>query len=73
MSQENVKTVLDATAAFNRGDLDTWSEYRTDDIDHRPVLPLEDVVLEDGSAGRQLAPGGSHRLRGAAQLDLLLE
>jgi ketosteroid isomerase-like protein len=37
MSQENVKTVLDATAAFNRGDLDTWSEYWTDDIDHRAM------------------------------------
>jgi ketosteroid isomerase-like protein len=35
MSQENIRTALDATAAFNRGDLDTWSEYWTDDIDHR--------------------------------------
>ena len=37
MSQENIKTVLDTTAAFNRGDLDTWSEYWTDDIDYRAV------------------------------------
>jgi Ketosteroid isomerase-related protein len=37
MSQENVKTVLDTTAAFNRGDLDTWSEYWADDIDYRAV------------------------------------
>lgn len=37
MSQQNVKTVLDAGAAFNRGDLDTWFEYYTDDIDYRPV------------------------------------
>jgi len=37
MSQQNVKTVLDAGAAFNRGDLDAWFEYYTDDIDYRPV------------------------------------
>ena len=37
MSQENIKTVLDTTAAFNRGDLDTWSEYWADDIDYRAV------------------------------------
>ena len=35
MSQENVKTVRDAAAAFNRGDLDTWFEYLADDIDYR--------------------------------------
>jgi uncharacterized protein len=35
MSQENVKTTRDATAAFNRGDLDSWLEYCTDDIDYR--------------------------------------
>jgi ketosteroid isomerase-like protein len=37
MSEENVKAVRDATAAFNRGDLDTWSEFWTDDIDYRAV------------------------------------
>ena len=37
MSPENIKTVLDTTAAFNRGDLDTWSEYWMDDIDYRAV------------------------------------
>ncbi|MGH2983226.1 MAG: nuclear transport factor 2 family protein [Solirubrobacterales bacterium] len=35
MSQENVKTVRDAAAAFNRGDLDAWSEYWAEDIDYR--------------------------------------
>jgi ketosteroid isomerase-like protein len=37
MSQENETTVRDAVAAFNRGDLDTWLEYFTDDIDYRAV------------------------------------
>ena len=38
MSEENVKTVLDAAAAFNRGDLDTWLEqWVADDIDHRAI------------------------------------
>ena len=37
MSEENVKAVRDAAAAFNRGDLDTWSEFWTDDIDYRAV------------------------------------
>jgi ketosteroid isomerase-like protein len=35
MSEENVKVVRDAAAAFNRGDLDTWFEFLTDDIDYR--------------------------------------
>jgi ketosteroid isomerase-like protein len=35
MSQENVEIVRDAAAAFNRGDLDAWLEYSTDDIDFR--------------------------------------
>ena len=35
MSQENVETIRDAFAAFNRGDLDGWLEYLTDDIDYR--------------------------------------
>ena len=35
MSQENVQTVRDATAAFNRRDLDAFEEYWTDDIDYR--------------------------------------
>jgi ketosteroid isomerase-like protein len=37
MSEENVKAVRDAAAAFNRGDLDTCSEFWTDDIDYRAV------------------------------------
>jgi ketosteroid isomerase-like protein len=35
MSQENVKTVRDAFVAFNRGDLDAFEQYWTDDIDYR--------------------------------------
>jgi ketosteroid isomerase-like protein len=35
MSEENVKTARDALAAFNRGDLDAFLEYWTDDIDYR--------------------------------------
>src|SRR5205823_1743042 len=31
------------------------------------------VVLANDAAGRQLPPGGGHRLRGTAKLDLLLE
>jgi ketosteroid isomerase-like protein len=37
MSQENETTVRDAVAAFNRGDLEAWLEYFTDDIDYRAV------------------------------------
>jgi hypothetical protein len=37
MSQENVKIVRDALAAFNRRDLDAWLEYLADDIDYRAV------------------------------------
>ncbi len=37
MSQENVKTVLDAIAAFNRGGPAAWSEFFADDIDYRAV------------------------------------
>jgi hypothetical protein len=37
MSQENETTVRDGVAAFNRGDLDAWLEYFTDDIDYRAV------------------------------------
>jgi ketosteroid isomerase-like protein len=37
MSQENVEIVRDAAAAFNRGNLDAWSEYWADDIDYRAV------------------------------------
>ncbi len=35
MSQENIKTVRDSAAAFNRGDLDAWLEFWADDIDYR--------------------------------------
>ena len=37
MSQESVQIVIEAFTAFNRGDLDTWSEYFADDIDYRAV------------------------------------
>src|SRR5262245_27701764 len=37
MSEENVEFVRDAAMAFNRGDLDTWIEYWTDDIDYRAI------------------------------------
>jgi ketosteroid isomerase-like protein len=37
MSQENVEIVRNMAAAFNRGDLDAWSEGLADDIDHRAV------------------------------------
>src|ERR671910_2477242 len=37
MSEENVKAVRDAAAAFNRGDLDTWLEYIADDVDYRAI------------------------------------
>jgi hypothetical protein len=37
MSQESVDVVRDAAAAFNRGDLDTCSEFWSDDIDYRAV------------------------------------
>ena len=35
MSQENVEIVLAANQAFNRGDLDAFFEYSTDDIEFR--------------------------------------
>src|SRR5215216_2863564 len=35
MSEENVRIVRDMAAAFNRGDLDAFLEYWTDDIDYR--------------------------------------
>ena len=34
MSEENIKSVRDAAVALNRGDLDAWLEFRTDDIDY---------------------------------------
>jgi hypothetical protein len=37
------------------------------------ACPLEDVVLRNDTARWQRAPRGGHRLRGAAELDLLLE
>jgi ketosteroid isomerase-like protein len=37
MSEENVKTIREAAETFNRGDLDAWAEYFTDDIDYRAV------------------------------------
>jgi ketosteroid isomerase-like protein len=35
MSQENVEIVRSMFEAVNRGDLDAWLEYWTDDIDYR--------------------------------------
>ena len=37
MSEENVEIVRASAAAFNRGDLDAWLEYWTDDIDYRAI------------------------------------
>src|SRR5437016_5140082 len=37
MSQENVEIVRAAAEAYNRGDLDAFFDYLTDDIDHRAV------------------------------------
>jgi ketosteroid isomerase-like protein len=37
MSEENVEIVRTSAAAFNRGDLDAWLEYWTDDIDYRAI------------------------------------
>jgi ketosteroid isomerase-like protein len=37
MSRENVEIVRNMATAFNRGDLDAWSEGLADDIDHRAV------------------------------------
>ena len=37
MSQENIKTIRGAAAAFNRGDVDAWLEYLADDIDYRAI------------------------------------
>ena len=38
MSQENIQTVRDAAAAFNRGDVEAWLEYLADDIDYRAIV-----------------------------------
>ena len=37
MSQANVQVVADTIAAFNRGDMDTWSKALADDIDYRAI------------------------------------
>ena len=37
MSQENVRTIRDAAAAFNRGDMYAWLELCAEDIDYRAV------------------------------------
>jgi ketosteroid isomerase-like protein len=37
MSEENIKTIRDAAAAFNRGGVDAWLEYVADDIDYRAI------------------------------------
>ena len=35
MSKENIQIIRDASAAFERGDLDAWFAYLADDIDYR--------------------------------------
>ena len=42
MSEENLRKVREAAAAFNRGDLDTWLEYFADDIDYRAIKGAPD-------------------------------
>jgi ketosteroid isomerase-like protein len=37
MSEENLKKIREAAAAFNRGDLDTWAKDWADDIDYRAI------------------------------------
>ncbi|MGH2965138.1 MAG: nuclear transport factor 2 family protein [Solirubrobacterales bacterium] len=37
MSQENIRTVIDAAAALSRGDVDAFLEYWADDVDYRAV------------------------------------
>jgi ketosteroid isomerase-like protein len=37
MSQDNIRTVAEAAAALNRGDVDAWAEYFVDDVDYRAV------------------------------------
>ena len=44
MSQENVEIIRDAFAAFNRGHLDAFLEYWTDDIDYRAAEGAPDDV-----------------------------
>jgi ketosteroid isomerase-like protein len=58
MSQENIKTTRDAAAAFNRGDLDTWLAYCTDDIDYRAA---------QGALDDRGPIHGKHALRAYAQ------
>jgi ketosteroid isomerase-like protein len=59
MSEENVKTVRDAAAALNRGDLDAWLEqWVADDIDYRAV---------EGAPDDHGPIHGKHALRAYAQ------
>jgi ketosteroid isomerase-like protein len=37
MSEQNARTVRNAAAAFNRGDLDTWAQCWADDVDYRAI------------------------------------
>jgi ketosteroid isomerase-like protein len=54
MSQENINTVRDSAAAFNRGDLDAWLEFWTDDIDYRAAegAPDDPGPIQDKDALR---------------------
>jgi ketosteroid isomerase-like protein len=54
MSEENVETIRDAAEAFNRGDLDTWLGYVSDDIDYRAVegAPDDHGPIRDKNALR---------------------
>ena len=63
MSQENVEIVRSAAAAFNRGDLDAWFEYMTDDIDHRAIegAPDDPGPIHGREAVRAYARTGSTR------------
>ena len=55
MSQENVKTVLDAIAAFNRGGPDAWSEFFTDDMSTTGQSRAASMILAPSETGTPCA------------------
>ena len=59
MSQENVEVVRKVIEAFNRGDLDAWLVYWTDDIDLRvaPGLPDDHGPINGKDALRAFLQG----------------
>ena len=63
MSEENVKSVRDMAAAFNRGDLDAFLEYWTDDIDYRAAegAPDDHGPIQGKDALRASSRTGSTR------------